>query len=745
MDIASVKPYRADDATSSNNNNKVSFTTQRVEELWAELSKAWPAIKNNPDTAEKIEKLWKILKASGNSHIEVSKEIQNLISNNTVDSDFTQSAAINPGYTISNDIKTKAVDTATQADDEIDHLLAEILGDDYKQEITHSPSQTYNEENKTEATSDNDGTEELDKLVASILGDDWLKEESSTTNSISSDNKQAAKTTSNVKTSERSNLIFKTDHNIDSLVSSIIGNDSNEEVIKLTTDEVRTENQKLIDDKEDIDRLLNDILNKDDIDENLTTNNNSPSDNIYDLNINKPTNENPDKNIDNDNDSTSIISNLSNITNEKQNQTAESKTEENIDDLINDIINKDTDTIDTITDKEQNQITESNEEENIDDLINDIINKDTDTVDTTSSLSNITDKEQNQTTESNEEENIDDLINDIINKDTDAVDTTSSLSNITDDENTDDLIKDILEEKTETNIIEENKLNEEEIIITSINENTSLQTSDSRKSNKVTPAPMLNTAETSTTYKQPEKESNNTLIIIILIILILACIGIWKLFFSNNENIAENMITQETYTATTSTTEEDNTVIEETYTPEKTYKTKPEYTPKTYQYETEAEPDSSVSSYYTPAETNENDITITLNTSETAIAENDSTIFNENITAIEIEPLIADNIDTIEKIVETTSPTETLGANELVLKESKIEKTEKIKVEKPVKIIARRKVIIHVIVKGDTLWAIAKRYVNNPYRYPELARLSKIKNPDRIYPGNKVNIIVYIK
>jgi len=51
------------------------------------------------------------------------------------------------------------------------------------------------------------------------------------------------------------------------------------------------------------------------------------------------------------------------------------------------------------------------------------------------------------------------------------------------------------------------------------------------------------------------------------------------------------------------------------------------------------------------------------------------------------------------------------------------------------------KVIIHIVVKGDTLWHIAKRYINNPYRYPELARLSHIKNPDLIYPGNKVKII----
>lgn len=50
--------------------------------------------------------------------------------------------------------------------------------------------------------------------------------------------------------------------------------------------------------------------------------------------------------------------------------------------------------------------------------------------------------------------------------------------------------------------------------------------------------------------------------------------------------------------------------------------------------------------------------------------------------------------------------------------------------------------IIHIIVKGDTLWHIAKRYINNPYKYPQLAKLSKIKNPDLIYPGNRVIIII---
>ena len=48
--------------------------------------------------------------------------------------------------------------------------------------------------------------------------------------------------------------------------------------------------------------------------------------------------------------------------------------------------------------------------------------------------------------------------------------------------------------------------------------------------------------------------------------------------------------------------------------------------------------------------------------------------------------------------------------------------------------------VIHTVVKGDTLWAISKKYVHDPFLYPELARLSNIKNPHRIYPGNRVRI-----
>jgi len=47
----------------------------------------------------------------------------------------------------------------------------------------------------------------------------------------------------------------------------------------------------------------------------------------------------------------------------------------------------------------------------------------------------------------------------------------------------------------------------------------------------------------------------------------------------------------------------------------------------------------------------------------------------------------------------------------------------------------------HIVMEDDTLWQIAKRYLGDPFRYPELAERSRISNPDRIYPGDVVRII----
>ncbi|MDH4274941.1 MAG: chemotaxis protein CheW [Gammaproteobacteria bacterium] len=51
-----------------------------------------------------------------------------------------------------------------------------------------------------------------------------------------------------------------------------------------------------------------------------------------------------------------------------------------------------------------------------------------------------------------------------------------------------------------------------------------------------------------------------------------------------------------------------------------------------------------------------------------------------------------------------------------------------------------REDISHLVKPGDTLWKIANQYLGDPYRYPELAKLSQIRDPNWIYPGDHVRI-----
>ena len=46
----------------------------------------------------------------------------------------------------------------------------------------------------------------------------------------------------------------------------------------------------------------------------------------------------------------------------------------------------------------------------------------------------------------------------------------------------------------------------------------------------------------------------------------------------------------------------------------------------------------------------------------------------------------------------------------------------------------------HTVVKGDTLSAIAKKYLGAANRHPELAKLNNIANPNLIYPGQVLRL-----
>ncbi|WP_277680014.1 LysM peptidoglycan-binding domain-containing protein [Gracilibacillus dipsosauri] len=80
------------------------------------------------------------------------------------------------------------------------------------------------------------------------------------------------------------------------------------------------------------------------------------------------------------------------------------------------------------------------------------------------------------------------------------------------------------------------------------------------------------------------------------------------------------------------------------------------------------------------------------------------------------------------------------GNKKVEIKQSSTSSTKKATVKKQRKAPSKPKVKTHKVVPGDTLWAIAKRYLGNGARYPELARINNIKNPNLIFPGQVIKL-----
>lgn len=76
-----------------------------------------------------------------------------------------------------------------------------------------------------------------------------------------------------------------------------------------------------------------------------------------------------------------------------------------------------------------------------------------------------------------------------------------------------------------------------------------------------------------------------------------------------------------------------------------------------------------------------------------------------------------------------------LNGSWLEVKPTIIKSTKQVK-----KQVAKTEVINYVVKRGDTLWAIARKYLGSGTKYPQIAQENGIKNPNLIYPGQVFHI-----
>lgn len=76
-----------------------------------------------------------------------------------------------------------------------------------------------------------------------------------------------------------------------------------------------------------------------------------------------------------------------------------------------------------------------------------------------------------------------------------------------------------------------------------------------------------------------------------------------------------------------------------------------------------------------------------------------------------------------------------LNGSWLEVKPTIVRSTKQVKKE-----VSTPQVINYVVKRGDTLWAIASRYLGSGAKYPQIAQENNIRNPNLIYPGQVFKI-----
>jgi len=250
----------------------------------------------------------------------------------------------------------------------------------------------------------------------------------------------------------------------------------------------------------------------------------------------------------------------------------------------------------------------------------------------------------------------------------------------------------------------------------------------------VTKQPFSSSTSIPTTEDEPSSFG-----IIFFFIFILATLGagIYYLLFDTMDSDSNNKYTQET-TSITAPSQIENSINAPSLLEEVTLEnnTSTEKDNKPFNNDNQNGVDELLPKQNSP-EKNENN-SVTNNVEDTAYRAD--IIQQDNDIIITLHQPIAEEKPAQEEIAIIPQQPDENEVNEKVIETPPVNELKKEKLKQNIKPEKTITEVIHTVVKGDTLWAIAKKYVNDPFLYPELARLSNIKNPHRIYPGNRVRI-----